>query len=799
VDIHKVKNTTFIFKTYLFESGLYYLARSLEEVLKKNNNKVIYFPKAKYRQDGTRFIKAYPEPSAANCDGITHVAPTKNTVDRQLEAIAKDNNVQYIISFETLMNTGQWVKRLKSRVNLKIIDVPMAEWVVGRFVDNKSYRIFDEIWTLTDLCRKIFAEYNNASMMEWDYSSSCFFDGAKRDKYPLTFYHPASTHTSSGGSSKNTLEVLRAFSKFSKEGDVKMIVSGLLSKAEEAEAKKCRNILIINKNVDRKDILEAYEKSHCLLAPSLREGLGLAFFEAKAAGCDIITSNADPMRIHTKYLCEISEESIDNSLIPITRCDANSILKQLRTYYEDYKMAKKTKAQIEKENEELMDAFESEGSANDGSPDADAEIDLEVLSALKGKMGKKSKSRSKKVPEVIDKRIVAIEMAVIGVGQAGSRIAETMHKRGYDVGVINTSAQDLEHIEVMPQQKLLLEGSLGGTGKDQDLGREIFADAVDNITEFIRPILAGNNMVYLAASGGGGTGSSSIDTMVPLLYDEGVPVGIIYILPKATEDAQSKRNSIETLSRLAALASKDVISSLIVVDNAQIEQIYAGLGQSKFWDVSNNAIVDPLTTFNTLTASPSRHTSLDPSDFGKIISCGDCSIYGQLVVEDYMEETALAEAVIESLTDNMLADGFDLEQTRVGGVIITAPASALEELPAVNINYCFHLISEKTNGASIFQGVYEVDSDADEVTIYTWFAGLGLPMDRIDNLKKESEAQAKVARDKEKGRASAMTLDLGENQTDNAVNEIHRKIRKKKSGFGRLQGGRKSIIDKRRR
>ena len=160
MDIHKVKNTTFIFKTYLFESGLYYLARSLEEVLKKNNNKVIYFPKAKYRQDGTRFIKVYPEPSAANCDGITHVAPTKNTADRQLEAIAKDNNVQYIISFETLMNTGQWVKRLKSRVDLKIIDIPMAEWVVGRFVDNKSYRIFDEIWTLTDSCRKIFAEYD---------------------------------------------------------------------------------------------------------------------------------------------------------------------------------------------------------------------------------------------------------------------------------------------------------------------------------------------------------------------------------------------------------------------------------------------------------------------------------------------------------------------------------------------------------------------------------------------------------------------------------------------------------------
>lgn len=799
MDIDKIKNTTFIFKTYLFESGLYYLARSLELVLAKNNNKVIYFPKAKYRQDGTRFIKVYPKPTAAEYDKVNHILPKMSPIDSQMEGIIKDNNVQYIISFETLMNTGQWVSRLKSRTDVKIIDVPMSEWVVERFVKNKSYKIFDEIWALTNSCEKIFSSYKNLNRTSWDYASNCNFDSIKRDDDIITFYHPASTHTSSGNSSKNTLEVLRAFSKFSKEANVKLIVSGLLSSAEQAEARKCRNILIINKNIDRKDILKFYEESHCLLAPSTREGLGLAFYEAKSAGCSIITSDADPMRVHTKYLCKISEKSNDNSFISITKCDAESILEQLKAYYEDCKMAKKTKAQIEKENKELMDAFEAEDVKKEDKEDK-TNVDTKVLDALKEKMNKKSKTKDSKVPKVTDKRMVAIEMAVIGVGQAGSRIAETMHKRGYDVGVINTSAQDLEHIEVMPQQKLLLEGSLGGTGKDQDLGRELFAESAEDIAKFVQPILAGNNMVYLAASGGGGTGSSSIDTMVPLLYDEGMPVGVIYILPKATEDAQSKRNSIETLSRLASLASKDVISSLIVVDNAQIEQIYAGLGQSKFWEVSNNAIVDPLTTFNNLTASPSRHTSLDPSDFGKIISCGDCSIYGQLVVEDYMEETALAEAVIESLTDNMLADGFDLEQTRVGGVIITGPASALDRLPAVNINYCFHLISEKTNGASIFQGVYEVDSNADEVTIYTWFAGLGLPMDRIENLKKESEAQAKIARDKEKSRASAMTLDLGENQTDNAVNEIHRKIRKKKSGFGRLQGGgRKSIIDKRRR
>src|SRR5690606_38459417 len=196
----------------------------------------------------------------------------------------------------------------------------------------------------------------------------------------------------------------------------------------------------------------------------------------------------------------------------------------------------------------------------------------------------------------------------------------------------------------------------------------------------------------------------------------------------------------------------------------------------------------------------SRHTSLDPSDFGKIISAGDCSVYGVVEVENYMEETALAEAVIESLSGNMLAEGFDLTQTRAGGVIILGSDEAISRLPAINIDYCFHMISEKTNGASIYQGIYADESVGDSIKIYSWFAGLGLPQDRIENLQKESKEQAAVLAEKERTRASSMTLDLEEDKTTSVADKIHKKISKKNSGFNKLQGGaRRSIIDRRRR
>ena len=431
-----------------------------------------------------------------------------------------------------------------------------------------------------------------------------------------------------------------------------------------------------------------------------------------------------------------------------------------------------------------------------------AALDSSVLQRLRKKAEMKAEETTVKETTVHKKKTVAISMAVLGVGQAGSRIAEVFSKLGYNAGVINTSSQDLEFIDLAPENKLLLTGTLGGTGKDLELGREVFSTNYDDVASFVSSIVEGNNMAYLAVSGGGGTGSSSVDTMVPMLYELGVPVGVIYVLPKATEDAQSKKNSLETLARLAKLSSANVISSLVVVDNARIEAIYANLSQSKFWEVSNMAIVEPIDVFNHLTSRPSRYTSLDPSDFGKIVSAGDCSVYGLIEVEDYMNETALAEAIIDSLNSNMLADGFDLSQTRVGGVIITGSREVLDRLPAININYCFHMISEQTNGASLFQGIYDVDSDSDSVKIYSWFAGLGLPKSRIETLKEESKAQAAVASRKDKDRVSAMSMSLDDEGVGNVASDIHKKIQRKNSGFNRLQvtgSSQNSLIDMRRK
>lgn len=808
--IDQIRNKTILIKTYLTESGLFYLAESAARVLANNGNKVIFIPKEKYRRNPQgRFAKYYPQISQEVKETlwVREQFLDSKSIEEQTASLVVKHKANLIISFESFMQDAGWISVIRNKYGVPIVDVPMPEWI-GKGQIANSYKIFNQIWCLTQTCYDAFGAYPARKLVSWDYVDHQIFkpEIKKSEINKLTFYHPGPV--SPGFNQKNTLLTLQAYQKFCDDNrETQLILTGRLTPEELSIVKKCTNIQYNNEVLTRGEVGKIYDKSHCIIAPSSREGLGLCFWEAKAMGCDIITIDAPPMNEHTGYLAPVTSFVANDSIIPFANTSSELLYQQIKKYFEDFKMSnenkkievvkkRKTPEQIAQENAALMAAFEE--------PKEENSMDPEILKKLKSKLSEQKVEEDAAQPEegevpVVSKATVSIEMAVFGVGQAGSRIAEVFYKKGYDAAVINTSAQDLEFIEIPDQYKILLDGSLGGTGKDLDLGREIFSSSEDDLASLVDSVAEGNHMVYLAVSGGGGTGSSSVDTMIPLLFNTGLPVGVIYVLPKATEDAQSKRNSIETLSRLARMTSDNMVSNLIVVDNARIEQIYANLSQSKFWEAANEAIVEPLHIFNSLTSTPSRFTSLDPSDFGKIISCGDCSIYGVIEVDDYMEETALAEAVIKSLGKNMLASGFDISQTRTGGVIITGSREVLDRLPALNINYCFHMISEQTNGASIFQGVYDTDSEEDSVKIYSWFAGLGLPKDRIENLKKESQAQAAIASEKEKNRSMAMSLDLEEDTTNSLSKEINRKIKNKTSSFNRLQGGsRSSIIDKRR-
>lgn len=400
---------------------------------------------------------------------------------------------------------------------------------------------------------------------------------------------------------------------------------------------------------------------------------------------------------------------------------------------------------------------------------------------------------------LVEQQDRSINVGVVGVGQCGSKLAEEFYKRGYSAVAINTALQDLQPINMPERQKLFIDYALGGAAKDLDIGQAAVEDYADVIFKYLQDNFEDNEVLMLITSGGGGTGSGSAETMVKLMAQLDKPITVIYVLPLASEDTLAKHNSIQTLSKLARLAKDDIVNSLMVVDNAKIDLMYPGESMANFWNIANEAIVEPLHLFNKLSSTPSSYTSLDPMDFTRIfVGTGDCALYGMIEIEDYLEDEAIAEAVITNMENGLLATEFDLKQTRSAGIIITASKEILEQLPATNIEYGFAMVNKICNeGTQVFRGVYEVPGQ-NTLKVYSLFSGLGLPEERIGELKAEAERHMASLKNKEDMRASNMNIDLGKTQAVSATDTLHKKITGRKSAMGQIKKNSKRIIDRRR-
>jgi len=422
-------------------------------------------------------------------------------------------------------------------------------------------------------------------------------------------------------------------------------------------------------------------------------------------------------------------------------------------------------------------------------------VDDDKLAALKAKL--KAKSEDDMPAKIVEKKTRSIRFGVIGSGQAGSRLSATYYKHGYPAVAINTATQDLEHIQLPESNKLLLDFGLGGAGKDLEIGHSAAETYRDSINELVHNQLSEAQLIIFCTSLGGGSGAGSAEVIVDILSKMEMPVVVMTVLPMSTDDAQTKHNAITTLSKFTKMAKNRVIDNLIVVDNAKIESIYRDVGPLNFFSVSNEAIVDPIDQFNTLSSQASDVKGLDPTEFGKLFTDGQgLTVCGTMTVPNFSEDTAIAEAVVENLSGSLLAAGFNLKQARYAGAIFVANKKVWNQIPNSSINYAMSMINDVCGTPlGVFRGIYTVDMEEDVVKVYSMFSGLGLPDDRINQLKNEAKERMATADQKDEERNLNLKIDVGE-ETISEADSIKKKIQAKKSAFGKLHG--KAVIDRRK-
>jgi len=342
-----------------------------------------------------------------------------------------------------------------------------------------------------------------------------------------------------------------------------------------------------------------------------------------------------------------------------------------------------------------------------------------------------------------DKFDSAYKFAVVGVGQGGSRLAETFWKLGYRrVAVINTAAQDLKSVKVPRENKLLIGGQ--GAGKDRKVAEAIFNENREDVLDFLkRTFKGGFDRVLVCIGAGGGTGAGGGPVVVDIAHDlcetygvESSPtdarVGAVVALPTRAEGSKVQLNAKETANSLIASSQEGTLSPLIILDNERIKQIYPKLSVNQFWGTANTSICSLFHLFNKIAAQDSQYTAFDKADLDTIFSSGIIS-FGAVPVAfegDTVEETDISYAVRDNLKKNILAN-IEVSTGDVSACVVIGDRKTLDNTPQESLEHGFEQLSRLLGeGSTVHRGIYHTAKKG--LVVYTIIGGIKAPEQLFD-------------------------------------------------------------------
>lgn len=331
----------------------------------------------------------------------------------------------------------------------------------------------------------------------------------------------------------------------------------------------------------------------------------------------------------------------------------------------------------------------------------------------------------------------AFKFAIVGVGQGGSRIAQTFWDLGYRrVAIINTARQDLEPIAIPSENKLLIGGD--GAGKRPEVGEEIFDAHREDILDFLKRTFGEEfDRVLVCAGAGGGTGAGGTSIIIEVAHDlceslgvetkgegESAKVGAIIALPSKAEGTRVAKNTERTMKKVLEFKDLGALTPLIILDNEKIKQIYPKLPVRKFWSTSNNSICALLHLFNKISAQESVYTSFDKADLEAVFSSGLIT-FGATPLKKWEEPTDISQAIRDNLKRTILAD-LDPKTGNMAACVVIGSTEVLDELPQENLEYGFEQLTRiMGSGSTVHRGVYSGNKPG--VVIYTAIGGLDNP------------------------------------------------------------------------
>ena len=331
-----------------------------------------------------------------------------------------------------------------------------------------------------------------------------------------------------------------------------------------------------------------------------------------------------------------------------------------------------------------------------------------------------------------------LNFGFIGVGQCGGNIANEFNKLGYKSIAINTSNTDLLKLDsIQKNNRLLINTGIQGAGKNPEIGRRALEEHIETVMHLIGQVFDNEDMIFVCAGLGGGTGSGIAPLLTQILTEQGLQVGMIITIPSRIE---SPKVQIVALNAFEEISQIEGVGSLFVVDNAKSVQLPNQMGFKTKYNIINENIAIKLDQINRLTME-ATDVAFDARDLQTLISIRGHAIINSVTIGDISElkETeVLAQNVKKALESSIYAD---TEFNRSRG------AAFLFELPEGGSHYITEQAVQKMQQElgvpfEIFTGLYERKSKKRDVKLHVIATGLPFPFERLEEIQSDLEEKA---------------------------------------------------------
>lgn len=360
----------------------------------------------------------------------------------------------------------------------------------------------------------------------------------------------------------------------------------------------------------------------------------------------------------------------------------------------------------------------------------------------------------------------ALNMVVVGLGQAGGNLATEFARLGYRAIALNTAHTDLSSlassdraVSLSSDQRIYIGiDGYDGAGADMNYGRECIRENAERIREAVARHAEGADVVIITAGLGGGTGSS-VSELVHVLSALDLPMIALATLPNEYESGIAKVNAVRAVSDLV----KHENVGWIFADNSRLSHLHGGVSLDKYFEKVNSVIIRPLDEFNRLNERKGIHPirTLDGEDFRALLLSNGVLNYAEGVLP-----VLTVEAVIERVRENlqqstMMPHGFSPEEVAYMGVVLEAGEEVLRGTPFSFFEQLNEQLKHETGGAAIYMGVYRLDNavEGGSARIRLIASTQSLP-EGIQAMVNDARREGGTLRDKLQ--RSMSSLDLGE-------------------------------------